>query len=131
MSVTKPAKPSPQVYAAIFPPLQELAREMGYNLLLHGSLNRDCDLVAVPWVDNPKAELHFIQSMHKLLSGGCHELKEQYLHCILPGGRSSYNIVMNIGELNKYGIWKSESECRWYLDISITPLPTAATNIAA
>ena len=30
--------------------LCDVAREMGYALALHGSMNRDMDLIAVPWV---------------------------------------------------------------------------------
>lgn len=40
-------------------PLRQRARELGYALLLHGSLARDIDMVAVPWARNavPPREL--------------------------------------------------------------------------
>lgn len=31
----------------------ETARALGYAIGLHGSMKRDCDLIAAPWVDNP------------------------------------------------------------------------------
>lgn len=31
----------------------ETARPLGYAIGLHGSMKRDCDLIAAPWVDNP------------------------------------------------------------------------------
>lgn len=31
--------------------LREAAREAGYALTVHGSLSRDLDLVAIPWID--------------------------------------------------------------------------------
>lgn len=36
----------------MIPALQQVARELGYNLCVHGSLARDIDLVAVPWSDD-------------------------------------------------------------------------------
>jgi len=49
--VGEPGKaPSPALpYLFLFARLREVAREHGYTLALHGSLNRDCDLIAVPW----------------------------------------------------------------------------------
>ena len=41
------AKPS--YYAIMFEPLKVIALKYGYNLVLHGSLNRDMDLIAIPW----------------------------------------------------------------------------------
>ncbi len=56
-------KPSPSyapVYAAaLYPELAKLAREHGYALAVHGSLQRDFDLIAVPWVDRP-SEPHLL-----------------------------------------------------------------------
>lgn len=49
-------KPKPSyapVYAAIYPELALLFREHGYALAIHGSLSRDFDLIAVPWVASP------------------------------------------------------------------------------
>lgn len=40
-----------KVYRSLIPKLKGVARANGYNLLVHGSLRRDLDLLAVPWVD--------------------------------------------------------------------------------
>lgn len=49
---TKPGPSYAPVYAAaLYPDLAKLAREHGYALAVHGSLRRDFDLIAVPWVD--------------------------------------------------------------------------------
>lgn len=49
------AKPKPSfapVYAAaIYPELAAIAREHGYALSVHGSLQRDFDVVAIPWAE--------------------------------------------------------------------------------
>ena len=47
-------KPKPgyaPVYCALYPGLAEIARAHGYALSVHGSMNRDMDLVCIPWAD--------------------------------------------------------------------------------
>lgn len=49
-------KPKPSyapVYAALYPELAEIFRKHGYALAIHGSLQRDFDLIAIPWTENP------------------------------------------------------------------------------
>jgi hypothetical protein len=47
----KEAKPWPPLFAMLWPGLVRIAREHGYALGLHGSLARDLDILAVPWVE--------------------------------------------------------------------------------
>jgi hypothetical protein len=42
-------------FAAMLPILQETVRPLGYALAVHGSMNRDFDLIAVPWDDGAVA----------------------------------------------------------------------------
>lgn len=44
-------KSRPVAYVLHVPRLTETARQHGYALAVHGSLQRDLDLVAVPWSD--------------------------------------------------------------------------------
>lgn len=49
-------KPEPSyapVYAAMYAELAVFFRLRGYALAIHGSLRRDFDLIAVPWVESP------------------------------------------------------------------------------
>ena len=39
------------IYCCIFGKLQQVARDNGYSLCVHGSMDRDFDLVAIPWTD--------------------------------------------------------------------------------
>src|SRR5688572_1660406 len=39
-----------RLYKSLIPTLREVARKSGYALGVHGSLRRDLDLIAVPWV---------------------------------------------------------------------------------
>lgn len=119
---SKPLKAKPHFYAVVFADLQKTAYDRGYNLVLHGSLARDMDLVAIPWVDIPA-------SHYDLLAAFCDYLgvsiptdasgNPDYLHSVLPGGRHSYVINLNRG-----GKFNGYLDLEYYLDISITPLVT-------
>lgn len=141
MSEPKPIKARPAFYAHIYTALQGFARELGYNLLIHGSMNRDMDLVAVPWSDEPKSHLELLQTFSKFLNGVeggalvndqffTYEQEEQdilekyYCFSRLPGGRSSYIINLNRG-----GKFNGYIDEQYYLDISITPLGTPQSEI--
>ncbi len=41
------------LYANLFASMVPIAREHGYALAVHGSVKRDLDLIAVPWVEKP------------------------------------------------------------------------------
>ena len=49
----KPAASHAPVYAAMYPTLADIARAHGYALAIHGSIQRDFDLVAIPWTESP------------------------------------------------------------------------------
>jgi hypothetical protein len=117
--MAKPTKPKPNFYACAFGPLKDIALEMGYNLVLHGSANRDMDLIAIAWVDSPQPETELVKAMDMYLRGvefaPGHE-EHGYMFSVLPGGRKSY--VIN---LNRTGPWNNYTDEEWYLDISFTP----------
>ena len=48
----KPANYAP-VYCALYPKIAEIARTHGYALAVHGSMDRDFDVVCIPWTENP------------------------------------------------------------------------------
>jgi hypothetical protein len=41
-------------YEYLINPLREVAKEHGYALTVHGTLARDIDLVAIPWIEEAK-----------------------------------------------------------------------------
>ncbi len=49
----KPKPNNAPTYMCLYPGLAEIARAHGYALAVHGSLARDMDLIAVPWVESP------------------------------------------------------------------------------
>lgn len=124
----KSSKPHPVFYARCFPLLQEISKQHGYNLILHGSLNRDFDLVAIPWIDKPSGHLALLQEISIEINGKEEEVPESlkgrvtlknhnFMHTLLPGGRDAY--VINI---NRGGKYNNYVDMQMYLDTSITPL---------
>ncbi len=119
----KPIKAKPHFYAVCLKGMQEIAKEMGYNLIVHGSMDRDLDLIAVAWVDEPKSHIELIEAFIDYLGVFKHVEKDlerkKLLYCfsVLPGGRSSYVINLNRG--SKFNSYVDE---QYYLDICFTPL---------
>jgi hypothetical protein len=51
-----PKKPTfAPMYCVLYPKLATIARSLGYALAVHGSVARDFDLIAVPWVADPSS----------------------------------------------------------------------------
>lgn len=113
----KPIKAKPVFYACYYEPLKEIAQNMGYNLLINGSLNRDMDLVAIAWVDMPRPMLDVVVAFDKYLRGVYFSEESSYKYSVLPGGRHSFVI-----DLNRGGKWNNYLDEQWYIDISFTPL---------
>jgi hypothetical protein len=51
----------------IIRPLRERARVLGYAIAVHGSLERDIDLVAVPWTDKAYPPEQLASSLRQVL----------------------------------------------------------------
>lgn len=118
----KPIRTKPMLYAYYLGAMQERARMMGYNLVLHGSLQRDCDLIAIPWIDNPDPHFELIKALDMIIRDMYSDDPKHYLYSVLPGGRHSY--VINIDR----GGWSKDDDAyrpdpQFYLDISVTPFP--------
>lgn len=128
MESTKPTHAKPQLYAYYFLQLKEIAKEYGYNLVVHGSMNRDLDLIAIPWIDDAKDERDLIQALHSHITGltVANEHEDAiFMFKELPGGRHSYVININRGGyrngVDENGIPKYDQDPQYYIDISVTP----------
>lgn len=116
----KPSKPKPQFYSVVFAQMQQIAKDHGYNLVLHGSMNRDLDLIAIPWVNEPKSHQELIYALCDYLGAQKWENESfpyGHGHSVLPGGRDAYVI-----DLNRNGKYNGYVDAEYYIDISITPL---------
>jgi hypothetical protein len=57
------------MFAWMVPHLTKVARECGYALALHGSMVRDLDLIAVPWVDDAKSPEELAEALRAAVDG--------------------------------------------------------------
>lgn len=113
--------PSPAraaAYVALYPMLQQIAKRHGYALAVHGSLHRDFDLVAIPWIEDASSRLTLIKAFKKAtraVTWGVNTDKHKhYRDCCpteKPHGRFAYSL--HFTEAAGYGA---------YLDISVLPV---------
>jgi len=67
MKTIKQIKPNygPVYCAAMYPGLAKIFQKHGYALAVHGSLAKDLDLIAVPWVSEPDEHKVVLADMEK------------------------------------------------------------------
>lgn len=53
----------------IIGPIREIAHDHGYAIAVHGSLARDIDLVAVPWIEHAKDADKLVESIKGAIAG--------------------------------------------------------------
>lgn len=113
--LTDPSPARAAAYVALYPMLHAIAKRHGYALTVHGSLHRDFDLVAIPWVEGASEPLKLIQAFKKATAAVTTHEDADYLvpDCKptnKPHGRVAYSLhVTNQG---MYG---------GYLDVSVMP----------
>lgn len=113
--LSEPIPARAAAYVALYPMLLQIAKDHGYALCVHGSLHRDFDLVAVPWIKEASPALKLIRAFKRATR--CvthHEETDRMVKDCAPGkkphGRVAYSLhVTNSG---MYG---------GYLDISVMP----------
>ena len=98
MKTSENLKPNygPVYAAAMYPGLSAIFHQHGYALAVHGSLARDLDLIAVPWVEvvsKPEAVLKQITTEYAVT------LVENPLPFeVKPHGRIAYTLSCGFGE---------------------------------
>lgn len=112
-------------YVALYPRLHSIAKDHGYALCVHGSVHRDFDLVAVPWVEEASDALTLIKAIKEATATVVHHDTQDHLfpECNptkKPHGRVGYSLhVTNKG---MYG---------GYLDISVMPRAIRVADVVA
>lgn len=83
-------------YASYLPSLMKIANSCGYALAVHGSMQRDLDLVAVPWVKNAMAPESLVIVLERSLLGFS-RMRSYWKKCAendkKPHGRKAYTIA--------------------------------------
>lgn len=101
------------IYAQILPRIRAAAKELGYAIAIHGTLTRDLDLLAVPWVAEAAEPLALVNMIADVVGGyiigdRIHELGQlSELPTEHPHGRLSWNIC-----------WGGKI----FIDLSVMPL---------
>lgn len=116
METKKPIHVKPSLYAYYLEPLKIIAKEYGYNLVVHGSMSRDLDLIAIPWEEEVGNVDKMIQQFCDIL-GGVIFTNRTDTHIVKtekPHGRIVYVININRGEYKGH-------DPEYYLDISVMP----------
>ena len=105
----KEVKIKPSFYAHCYEILKRIAFTYGYNLVLHGSMDRDLDLIAIPWEEDVKSVKKMLSQFCKVLNGTIHRGKNEK-----PHGRVVYIIDLDRADFTGDG-------SQYYLDISVMP----------
>lgn len=126
-----PVHAKPSLYAFYFEVLKEIALKYGYNLVLHGSMNRDLDLIAIPWSENIGDKESMIDEFCEVIGGKLmmHDKSVENINGLRytnkPHGRMCYIININRRiELKHDGFVVKASDHadpQYYIDISIIP----------
>lgn len=114
----KPIKAKPQFYAQCFLQLKTIAELFGYNLVIHGSMDRDMDLIAIPWGMELKPAIDMVNAMVEYLGGHIMEETESAREAFAKRRHGRRNYVIN---LNRGGKSTNYDDPQYYIDISITP----------
>lgn len=132
IKASKPIHVKPIFYAYCFERLKTIAKDCGYNLTLHGSMNRDLDLIAIPWTKEVKHHSEMIRLfveevggsiMRQIwVNGELHEAQAGELFTVTHHGRMWYVINLKRNYTDEHG--KYEEDKQYYLDISVMPTLT-------
>lgn len=63
MSDKPPANLNPALYVHRVHEVQTIARSCGYAIAIHGSMQRDLDVVAIPWVRNALSQKTLVKRL--------------------------------------------------------------------
>lgn len=83
----------------ILPPIRVAAKKLRYAVTVHGSLNRDIDLVAIPWVEGANDADRIVDAVCGAvagITGSC--LKQHDGWTDKPHGRKAITLLVYCGE---------------------------------
>ena len=83
------------IYAILFGHIERVAMRFGWALALHGSMQRDMDIVLMPWTEDAEPDhLVVINAIKKAYEGF---KDEKLLATKKPHGRIGYTIMLDYG----------------------------------
>lgn len=57
------------IYAQLLPKIREAAKPLGYAIAIHGTMTRDFDLLAVPWVEDAAEPMDLVNMIADEVGG--------------------------------------------------------------
>lgn len=127
----KPIHAKPSLYAFYFEIIKEIGLKYGYNIVLHGSMNRDLDLIAIAWSEDVGNVDEMIDEIALTIGGflmmqnrsSTNEAGERF--SLKPHGRIVYIININRDFEMKFNGTATEikdyADPQYYIDISVLP----------
>lgn len=120
-------------YGCLYPGLCEIAQKHGYNLALHGSMARDLDLIAIPWVEEASDPETLVKTLKDHISAVLYpELLKR--HCAdwqtTPTDEHIHQMVMGQNGYDPkdkpHGrrAWSLHLDFGCYIDLSVMPRVT-------
>lgn len=77
----------------LLPPLRTAARGCGYALAVHGSLQRDIDLVAIPWTESASDPELLVSRLAGVIAGALGRAHPSSSWTDKPHGRRAVTII--------------------------------------
>lgn len=129
ISTMKPIHAKPSLYSFYFEVIKEIGLKYGYNIVLHGSLNRDLDLIAIPWEETIGDKEQMINDISEAIGGNILMQNRSIDNIdgdrfgLKPHGRIVYIININRDFKMKFNGLKSTiveySDPQYYIDLSV------------
>jgi hypothetical protein len=104
------------IYSQLLPRVRAIGKKLGYAIAIHGTLTRDFDMLAVPWIKSAAAPDVLVKAIADEVGGfviGRRKIKHGYVSDrpnVRPHGRLSWNIC-----------WGG----RAFIDLSVMPRAVA------
>lgn len=123
----KPVHAKPSLYAFYFEGIKEIGKNYGYNIVLHGSMNRDLDLIALPWFDYVGDKIKMLNNIAEFIGGKLVFEPEENLLNFAKSHHGRMQYVININRNLKIGLQgisvaiEKYNDPQYYIDISIFP----------
>lgn len=128
----KPIHAKPSLYAFYFGVIKEIGLKYGYNIVLHGSMNRDLDLIAIPWQEVIGDKMQMLNEIADCVGGYIMGEKGGMTQEMMDSfkakyhGREAWVININRGISAKYdGMipkFTEHDDPQYYIDISVLPV---------
>lgn len=111
-------------YFEYLPSLQKISMNYGYALAVHGSVERDLDLVAVPWVKNALAPETLVMALQEAMTGYSYtraHWKKDARHGEKPHGRKAYTLLIAALADDFDGMSLGHQQRHAWIDLSVMP----------